>query len=244
MSGAAAIFGFADAAGPLAGVAWSLAGATGALVAHDGESWSEGAEVRDGEEPGFAVSLGSDRCEVALAAGGSLAPLLDAAGEALPGEPAAGAPRAAVRISGAGGERELSCDAHLTRWGSDPTAVSGVVRHLACPSAGGGLLVLLAGGPAGAAGHGEERTSAWRLDAGGCERFSESLLSTQYDEQGRISRAGIELWPAGGDAPPLRAAGARPLAAIERSAAGLTAALLHTSAGGHSGIGSYLLWRA
>jgi len=75
---------------------------------------------------------------------------------------------------------------------------AGTFRHLAIEAADGSLILVVAQGPAGASGHGEEETAAWTLDPeGGATAFGEALLSTQYDVGGNPTRLGLELWPEG-----------------------------------------------
>jgi hypothetical protein len=90
--------------------------------------------------------------------------------------------------------------------------------------------------------HGSEEIAGWLLDReGGFISFDETLLSTQYDKEGRHTRAGLELWPDGDEAPPLRAAGTR----IGGTGAegGLAAALFRCSTEGSEGLGGYLIKR-
>jgi hypothetical protein len=111
----------------------------------------------------------------------------------------------------------------------------------------GSLLLVAAHGDAGAAGHGDERTVGWLLDGEGeSSAFAESLISTQYDANGRPTRAGLELWPQGEEEAMIRSAATRAaatrLGGVEKD--GVSAALLRCTTEGSEGLGSYLIWRA
>jgi hypothetical protein len=72
----------------------------------------------------------------------------------------------------------------------------------------GALLALTSALPEGARDHGEEEVSAVFCDLEGTPlAFQESLLSTEYDENGVQRRATLELWPDVEDMRPLRGAG-------------------------------------
>lgn len=82
----------------------------------------------------------------------------------------------------------------------------------------GRLLLLAAARPAGAEGHDAEGTAAAIVDPeGGVSEIEEVLLSTEYAEDGRIRRVGLELYPPGEDYPHRGAADALD---AERSEAG------------------------
>jgi hypothetical protein len=105
------------------------------------------------------------------------------------------------------------------------------------------LLVVASARPLGAAGHGEEATSAVLLDAEeSVTRFEEPLLSTEYDAAGAHRRAGIELWGAD-DATPLRGAGTR-IGGGTAGAWGMESAFLRFSINGTGGTARYDLLRA
>jgi hypothetical protein len=72
----------------------------------------------------------------------------------------------------------------------------------------GALLALTANRPAGRAAHGDEEVTAVFCDPEGAPlRFEESLLSTEYDEDGVQRRATLELWPDVEEMRPIRGAG-------------------------------------
>jgi len=233
------VFGFADEAAQIAGLAWSLAGRDGALLALGGELSGPGASASiDGESIRVEGTVADRKITVEASAGAGA----DLVAEPAPsGSPGAALVRAEVRISGPGGDETAACVSSLTRWDGDPADGAELVRHVSVPVAGDGSVLLIATRPAGAGDHATESVSAWRLDPGEAPSpFVESLLSTQYDEDGMPTRAGLELWPADPDAPATRAAGSRPLSA---SVDGVTAALMHTSAEGTAGVGGYLIAR-
>jgi hypothetical protein len=235
--GAAILCGFADVPSGLAGLAWELGEPAAALL--------EGGEVQQGS---FALEEGGNAATLAISAGDSvfeavLSPEIDPALL----EPSSGEAtqlsvipcRAEVRPEG--GAPTLQCSGHISRWGGDPLQGAGTFRHLTIEAADGALLVASARGAPGAEGHGDESTSAWRIDPDGQQsRFAEALISTQYDADGRPTRVGIELWP-GEDAPPTRVAcsivGGT---SREREWVGF----LRAHSDGTEGLGSYVLWRA
>ncbi|MDP9189271.1 MAG: hypothetical protein M3O25_08480 [Actinomycetota bacterium] len=241
----ALVFGFSDEATQLAGVAWSIAGESGALVVKDGELGASGAEVAyEQGKPRARVKLGTVSCEAELSPSTSELPLRRIDGATLSGEPAAAICTAAIRLSGPGSGRDLDCAGHLTRWSADPTRGVGLLRHLTIPTSAEGLIVLLASRDEGGTDHASEHTAAWLLDSSGeATPFKEALLSTQYDEAGLTTRAGLELWPTDSDAQALRAAASRPVYGAGAGGPGASGALLHSSADGSEGIGGYLLWR-
>lgn len=238
----ALVCGFWDDATELGGVAWALDGASGGLLARDGGASPATAKL---VEAANSVTMrldadGNEGCDVELAPHAS-EPRLEGAG----GEPPAEGPTAAicgatVRMNKAG--EALECFGHLTRWGASPLAGLASIRHLAIPAPQGALLVVTGGG-AEAEGHGDEDVRAWLIDAEGrVSPFAEALLSTQYDDAGHQTRAGLELWPSDPDAPPIRAAGTSlgPVAEGE----GISAVLLRSSMEGAPSVGSYLIWRS
>ena len=147
---------------------------------------------------------------------------------------------ATVRV--AGQRRVVECQGYLTRWAADPLHDAGLLRHLAMPTADGGVLVVLSRARAGE-GFAEEHSSALLLDAeGSASPYPHAFLSTQYDDEGRQTRAGLELWSSDEEAPPIRAAGTLLGEVAEED--GVNAAILRTSAEGAPGLGGYLIWRA
>lgn len=105
----------------------------------------------------------------------------------------------------------------------------------------GALLALTAARPKGGGGHDAERISAFFCDPEGEPvRFDESLLSTEYGEDGVQRRATLELWPDVEEARPVRGAG-RLISAVSASREGLEAriAFFGWSVEGREGFGTY-----
>ena len=72
----------------------------------------------------------------------------------------------------------------------------------------GGLLALTSSMPSSGRAHGDEEVAAVLCDPDGAPlQFEESLLSTEYGEDGVQRRATLELWPSTEEMRPLRGAG-------------------------------------
>jgi hypothetical protein len=238
----ALVCGFVDEATQVAGLAWTLSGESGGLIAREGATQSAEATVdADGDTVRVTLEAGELNCEA------ELAPRTAANALAAPGgEQATAICSANLELSGGGPDRSIECGGYTVRWESSPTQGAGLLRQLAIPAADGNLIVLASrrdAAPEGG-GHDSEATAAWLLDTeGGATHFTEALLSTQYDDSGHQIRAGLELWPEDPDAPPMRAAGR--VSDGQRTVDGhVSAALLHSSAEGTEGLGGYVIWRA
>lgn len=241
MSPPAFVLGFADSDPQIAGLAWSLGGRGGALLAIRGAAHKGATEASyDPDGARVEAQIGEIGLSAEIAPGAEH----NLGGEGSPpGHPTAVVARAEVSASGPGVEEKASCRAVLTTWEGDPAQGASLVRHLALPAAGEGTIVLIATRPEGASDHAAERVSAWMIDPKeGATPFVEALLSTQYDGEGMPTRTGLELWPEDPDAHALRAAGSRPVAAPASN--GVRAALMHTSADGTTGVGGYLIAEA
>lgn len=239
------VCGFFDEGTGLGGLGWRSGRGGGGLLEIEGGVEEASAELvpQDDASVQLTLAAGESRCTALVAPRDGATALADGDGRPPAGEPSAVICRTRVELSGAGRNRSLECPGHLTRWGGDPLQGAELVRHLALPGPDGALLVVVARREPGASGHDAEQCGAWLLDdEGGARAFAEALLSTQYDEAGRQTRAGLELWLAGTEAPPMRAAGTVMADAAERD--GVQAALLESSAEGFTGRGSYLIWRA
>jgi hypothetical protein len=228
------VCGFWDEAAGLAGLGWELGGNTGGLVLQGGEASPATAELSEDGTLRLILKTADESVEAELSP--SPAVTAPANGNGTESAPCT----ATVRVTGQ--RRVIECQGFLTRWGADPLADAGVLRHLAMPAAEGGVLVVLGRGEPGADFAGES-SSALLLDSdGGATSYPDAWLSTQYDDDGRQTRAGLELWSAEPEAPPMRAAGTLVGQVAERDG-GVTAAMLRTSAEGAPGLGSYLIWR-
>lgn len=238
-SGGALICGFSDLAAGIGGLAWQL-GEPGGLVLDDAGVHPAEVELsRDAEGLELRLSSPAGEAQARLAPRTGRRALETASGS----EPPGGRLEAAVCTAevSVGARRNLRCFGHLSSWDQDPSNGAGAFRHLAIERPDGSLLLVTTRGETGTE-HGDEETASWLLDSeGGFSAFGEALLSTQYDSEGRATRAGLELWPAGEEAPPMRAAGTR-LGGSDGG--GLTASLLSCSTEGNRGLGSYLIRRA
>lgn len=239
---AAAVCGFWDEESGLAGLGWDLPGARSGLLLTDGAVIAADCELEaDGKTATLILRADGASAEAALKPRLAPSPLASDATGSTRTAPEGASCSATVRVDGGG---KVRCEGHLTRWGSDPTAPAGILRHLALPASEGGLLIALASAAPGTGSHAEESAAAWLLDPdGGRADYPEALLSTQYDGRGLQTRAGLELWGAAEDGPPMRAAGTA-LDGASAQDGGVSAAIMRTSAEGFEGLGSYLIWRA
>jgi hypothetical protein len=237
------VCGFFDLAGGSAGLAWKL-GESGGLLLEEDDVLSAGVEISErGDDLNLEMKTKRSDVDVRLQPRPALLEL-ETAGNGTPPYSLEFAPCAAT-VRGKGRGRGLQCPGHLSRWAAPLEAVA-TLRHLSIEGPEGSMLVIVARGERGAA-HGEEEIAAWRLDReGGFESFAEALLSTQYDESGRQTRMGLELWREGEEqadrAAATRGAGTR-LGGTEDSAGPVSAALMRCSVEGNRGLGSYLIRR-
>jgi hypothetical protein len=122
---------------------------------------------------------------------------------------------------------------------------AGLARSILALGGESASLALRADRPPGAD-PGAERTDAWLLDPGAEPLpIGEPLLSTQYDQTGAATRAGLELWVNESDEVPMRGAGTRE-AGTELDLDGwrLEAAFYRWTIEGAESEGSYMIWRA
>jgi hypothetical protein len=126
----------------------------------------------------------------------------------------------------------------------EPLTGSAIFRHIVVEMPEG-VIVCTAEGAEGIPGHGEERANGI-LHSGGEEvRFDETLISTQYDGDGRPTRFGLELWPVEADQANRAAATRASGSLLGGAQIGNTwAGLFRCHANGFEGHGSYVLWRA
>jgi hypothetical protein len=110
----------------------------------------------------------------------------------------------------------------------------------------GGLLALTASAPTGAGAHGEEEVTAVLCGPDGAPLpFEESLLSTEYGEDGVQRRATLELWPDVEDMRPLRGAGTLiSSVSVRRQGVDSEIAFFRWSVEGREGLGTYEVARS
>ncbi|MBA3866542.1 MAG: hypothetical protein H0X42_09395 [Solirubrobacterales bacterium] len=110
----------------------------------------------------------------------------------------------------------------------------------------GGLLALTSTLPPGRGEHGEEELVAVLCDPDAAPvEFEESLLSTEYGEDGVQRRATLELWHEADDGRPLRGAGTLISSiAVKRKGLDAEIAFFRWSVEGREGLGHYEVARA
>lgn len=121
-----------------------------------------------------------------------------------------------------------------------------VRRSIGIVFSDGGLLALTATTPPGGRGHGDEEVAAVLCDPDGAPlTFEESLLSTEYGEDGVQRRATLELWPDTDEMRPLRGAGTLINAvAVRRQGIDSQIAFFRWSVEGREGLGTYEVSRS
>ena len=235
------VLGFADPEAELAGSGWRLDASQGGLLLLDGVAHTAELELEEaGEERARArLVAATARCELMLEPRlGSLA-LARADGSPPPGGGLSAALCSAHLEIDGGPSAGQDCAGYLSGWAVEPG--TSPARHLAALDADGSLLLLAGSRPAQASGHGDEDLAAWTVDAEGhVTAFGEAMLSTQYDAHDAVTRAGLELWPPGEPAAPVRASATR-LAGSEKE--GIAAALMRFAVEGRPALGSYLIHR-
>jgi hypothetical protein len=231
----AIVCGFGDVAAGLGGLAWDI-GEPGAVLLSQGET----------HPASFAIEEGGDAATIEIATGemtleATLAP--HTAEVPLAQDLRFSACAAEVRSSG--GNQTLACSGYIARWSSDPVEGAGTYRHLVIEREGDSFLIATAIGQPGSEDHGDERTSGWLLEGENATPFEEALISTQYDESGKQTRLGLELWPVDADQSSRAAATRVSGSSLGVVTSGATnAGLFRCHADGTEGFGSYLLWRA
>jgi hypothetical protein len=121
-----------------------------------------------------------------------------------------------------------------------------VRRSIGIVFSDGGLLALSSNLPAGAEAHGEEEVAAVLCDPDGAPlQFEESLLSTEYGEDGVQRRATLELWPDVEEMRPLRGAGTLiNCLRVRRQGVDSQIAFFRWSVEGREGLGTYEVTRS
>ena len=120
-----------------------------------------------------------------------------------------------------------------------------VRRSIGIVFSDGGLLALSAVRPTGSGGHGDEVVSAVLCGPDGAPaEVSETLLSTEYGEDGAPRRATLELWTDDDEGHPLRGAGTLISAArVKREGLDADLAFFRWSLEGREGLGHYEIVR-
>src|SRR5215218_3787995 len=121
-----------------------------------------------------------------------------------------------------------------------------VQRSIGIVFSDGGLLALSSSLPADAEAHGEEEVAAVLCDPDGAPlQFEESLLSTEYGEDGVQRRATLELWPDVEEMRPLRGAGTLiNCVHVRRQGIDSQIAFFRWSVEGREGLGTYEVSRS
>jgi hypothetical protein len=116
-----------------------------------------------------------------------------------------------------------------------------VRRSIGVVFSDGGLLALTSTLPERGEAHGDEEVEAFLCDADGAPvRFEETLLSTEYGEDGVQRRATIELWPDVEEMRPLRGAGTLiNSVCVRRQGLDSQIAFFRWSLDGREGLGTY-----
>jgi len=119
-------------------------------------------------------------------------------------------------------------------------------RSIGIVFADGGLLALTSALPEGAEAHGDEEVQAFVCGPDGAPvRFEETLLSTEYGEDGVQRRATLELWPDVEEMRPLRGAGTLiSSVSVRRQGLDSQIAFFRWSVDGREGLGTYEVARS
>jgi hypothetical protein len=99
----------------------------------------------------------------------------------------------------------------------------------------------LARRPAGTAGHGQERVSAWLFEDGRAQQVEDARISTVYDGGGRQRSAGLELWLPGEEWPRRGSGVAVAGSSLELESVDVHTAVFHWRLDGRDGAGAYEL---
>jgi hypothetical protein len=116
-----------------------------------------------------------------------------------------------------------------------------VRRSIGIVFSDGGLLALTSSLPEGGGGHGDEAVTAVLCDPDGASAgFEETLLSTEYGEDGVQRRVTLELWPDVEEMRPLRGAGTLiNSVAVRKQGLDSQIAFFRWSVEGREGLGTY-----
>jgi hypothetical protein len=121
-----------------------------------------------------------------------------------------------------------------------------VRRSIGIVFSDGGLLALTANLPDGGSEHGDEEVTAILCNPDGAPAtFEETLLSTEYGEDGVQRRATLELWPDVEEMRPLRGAGTLINSVnVRRQGLDSQIAFFRWAVEGREGLGTYEVARA
>ncbi len=233
---------FGDVAAGLGGLAWDV-GEPGAVLVSQGEAQPASFALEEGGDAAtIEITAGDMTLEATLAPHTTKVPLVDLQGQDPHGLRFSAC---AAEVRSSAGNQTLPCSGYISRWSADPIEGAGTFRHLAIERAGDSFLIATAIGQPGSAGHGEEQTSGWLLEAESAVPFQESLISSQYDDSRNPTRLGLELWPEDADQTSRAAAVRVSGSSLGVVTSGATnAGLFRCHVDGTEGFGSYLLWRA
>jgi len=243
MNGPSAIVcGFGDVPAGLGGLAWDI-GEPGAVLVSDGEARPASFAIEEGGDAATVeIAAGDLTLEATLAPHTAEVPLVDRDGRDPHGLTFSAC---AAEVHLGGSDQTLRCSGYIARWSAGPVEGAGTFRQIAIERPGESFLIATAVGQPGSGGHGDEVTTGWLLEGENATPFEEALISTQYDDSGKQTRLGLELWPEDADQSS-RAAATRvsgtSLGVVESG--NTVAGLFSCHADGTEGFGSYLLWRA
>jgi len=129
--------------------------------------------------------------------------------------------------------------------GAEQSDEAALRRSIGIVFSDGGLLALTAVRPQGSPDHGKEEVAAIVCDADGAPvEVAETLLSTEYGEDGMQRRATLELWLNGDEGQPLRGAGTLISAgSVRRPGLNAQVAFFRWSVEGREGLGHYEIAR-
>ncbi|HYG96574.1 MAG TPA: hypothetical protein VD741_05640 [Solirubrobacterales bacterium] len=121
-----------------------------------------------------------------------------------------------------------------------------VRRSIGVVFSDGGLLALASSMPEGGRAHGDEEITAILCDPEGTPlTFEETLLSTEYGEDGVQRRVTLELWPSIEEMRPLRGAGTLiSSVCVRRQGVDSQIAFFRWSIEGREGLGTYEIARS
>jgi hypothetical protein len=242
MTESAIVCGFGDVAAGIGGLAWDV-GEPGAVLLSKGEAQPASFAMEEGGDAAtLELTAGDVTLEATLAPHTAEVPLVDRDGHDPHGLRFSAC---AAEVRSTGGNQTFPCSGYIARWSTNPIQGAGTFRQLAIERSDESFLIAIALGQPGSEGHGEERISGWLLEGENATPFEESLISTEYDEAGKPTRLGLELWPEDADQTSRAAATRVSGSSLGVVSSGATSAgLFSCHADGAEGFGSYLLWRA